>query len=189
MKGSISRTARRLRDAVVVVSVLCGPSAVQVRAQGAPERVFASDAGLVLNFIKADKSADFEMVVEKLHEVLQQSAKPERRKQAESWKVFKSPDPVTGGSVLYVFVIDPAVTGADYTVSTALAEALTQTELTEIYAKYAGAYAAGQNIVNLTLVADFARPPSPAAAASRVQSDARQERPAGRVPANGTAPR
>ena len=59
----------------------------------------------------------------KLKEALQKSEKPERKQQAASWKVFKSPDPAAGGNVLYVFIIDPAVKGADYTVSTILAEA------------------------------------------------------------------
>ena len=49
------------------------------QAQAAPvTRVFASDAGMVLNFIKPDKTADFEAVVAKLKEALQKSAKPER---------------------------------------------------------------------------------------------------------------
>ncbi len=78
---------------------------------------------MVLNFIKPDKTADFEAVIAKLKEALQKSEKPERKQQAASWKVFKSPDPAAGGNVLYVFVIDPAVKGADYTVSTILAEA------------------------------------------------------------------
>ena len=70
--------------------------------------MFASDAGMVLNFIKPDKTADFEAVMAKLKEALQKSDKPERKQQAASWKVFKSPEPAAGGNVLYVFVIDPA---------------------------------------------------------------------------------
>src|SRR5437868_6699157 len=42
-------------------------------------RVFASDAGLVLNFIKPDKTGDFEAVIAKLKEALQHSDKPERK--------------------------------------------------------------------------------------------------------------
>jgi len=50
-----------------------------------PTRVFASDAGIVLNFIKPDKTADFEMIVSKLKEALAKSDKPERKQQAASW--------------------------------------------------------------------------------------------------------
>src|SRR3982750_1062754 len=124
-------------------------------AQAAPTaRLFASDAGMVLNFIKTDKTADFEAVIVKLKEALQKSEKPEPKQQAASWKVFKSPDPAAGGNVLYVFMIDPAVKGADYTVSTILAEAF-PTEVQTLYKQYAEAYASGQNFVNLQLTADL----------------------------------
>jgi len=78
-----------------------------------PPRLLTSDSGLVLNFIKPDKTADFEGVVAKLREALQKSPKPERRQQAASWKVFKAGEPAASGNVLYVFVMDPAVKGAD----------------------------------------------------------------------------
>ena len=84
------------------------------QAQAAPTaRTFGSDAGMVLNFIKPDKTADFEAVVAKLKEALAKSEKPERKEQAKSWQVFKSPDPAAGGNVLYVFLINPAVKGAE----------------------------------------------------------------------------
>jgi hypothetical protein len=114
--------------------------------------VFASDAGMVLNFIKPDKTADFEGVMQKLKEALQKSEKPERKQQAASWKVFRSPEAAQGGNALYVFVIDPAIKGADYTVSNILAEAYEPAELNEVFKTYAASYASGQNIVNLTLI-------------------------------------
>ena len=115
--------------------------------------VFASDAGMVLNFIKPDKTADFESVMQKLKGALQKSEKPERQQQAASWKVFRSPEAAQGGNARYVFVIDPAVKGADYTVSNILAEAYEPEELNEVFKTYATSYASGQNIVNLTLIA------------------------------------
>jgi len=149
----------------LVVGVL---SASTVYAQAAPpqqaaaptqqaaapptKRVFASDAGMVLNFIKPDKTADFEAVMVKLKEALMKSDKPERKQQAASWKVFKSPDPAGGGNVLYVFMVDPSVKDADYTVSNILAEAFPPAELNTIYKQYADSYAQGQNIINLNLI-------------------------------------
>jgi hypothetical protein len=107
---------------------------------------------MVLNFIKPEKTADFEAVIAKLRDALQHSDKPERKQQAASWKVFRANEPGANGSVLYVFTIDPAVKGADYTVSTILAEAF-PTEVQALYKSYADAYASGQNYVNLKLVA------------------------------------
>ena len=126
------------------------PPAQQTAAAPA-KRVFANDAGMVLNFIKADKTADFEAVMNKLKDALAKSDKPERKAQAASWKIFKAAEPGANGSVLYVFFIDPAVKDADYTVSTILAEAF-PSEVNALYKQYVEAYATGQNFVNLTLV-------------------------------------
>jgi hypothetical protein len=147
----------------LVVGMLSAGSAL---AQAAPaqqaaappaKRVFGSDAGLVLNFIKADKTADFEAVMGKLKEALNKSDKPERKAQAASWKVFKSPEPAAGGNVLYVFVIDPAVKDADYTVSTILAEGF-PTEANALYKTYADVFGTPPgNLLNLTLVSDLGK--------------------------------
>ena len=138
-----------------VLSASASPGSPQTAAQAEEPhnnaRVFASDAGIVLNFIKPDKTADFEAVIAKLRDALQRSDKPERKQQAASWKVFRANEPGANGSVLYVFTIDPAVKGADYTVSTILAEAF-PTEVQALYKSYAEAYASGQNYVNLKLV-------------------------------------
>ena len=128
-------------------------------AQAAPnQRLFPNDAALILNFIKPDKTADFEEVMAKLKEAMQKSDKPERRQQAAGWKIFKSPDPA-GGNVLYVFVIDPAVKGADYQVSNLLLEGLGNTaETSALYTEYAGAYAPqAMNMVNLQLLIDLSK--------------------------------
>ena len=75
--------------------------------------------------------------------------------QAAGWKVFKSPD-MAGMNHLYVFVIYPAVKGADYQISNIIAEAF-PTEANAILAKYADAYAQGMNIVNLNLLQDMGK--------------------------------
>ena len=127
------------------------------QAQAAPQaRTFPNDAAMVLNFIKPDKTADYEAVIVKLKEALAKSEKPERKEQARGWKVFKSPDPAQGGNALYVFIVDPPVKGADYTVSNILAEAFPQ-EVADLYKKYGESYASGMNFVNLTLVADLGK--------------------------------
>ncbi len=124
-------------------------------AQATPapnQRLFPNDGALVLHFIKPDKVADFEMVMTKVKEALAKSEKPERKQQAAGWKVFKSPDPA-GANTLFVFVIDPALKGADYQVSNIIVEGFGNTaESNDILTKYAGAYAQGMNIVNLNLL-------------------------------------
>jgi hypothetical protein len=139
----------------LMLALLAGAPA-DVQAQAAPtERLFPNDAGLVLQFIKPDATANYEQVMVKLKEALQKSERPERKQQAATWKLFKSADPAAGGNVLYVFVIDPSVKGADYTVSTILAEAFSPAEVNELYKLYADAFAQGMNFVNLQLVQNF----------------------------------
>jgi hypothetical protein len=119
------------------------------------QRVFPNDAGMVLNFIKKDKEADFEMVMTKLKEALAKSENPQRKQQAASWKVFKSADPA-GANTLYVYVIDPVVKGADYQVSNIIAEAF-PAEANDILKKYADCYAQGMNILNLVVLQDLGK--------------------------------
>ena len=159
---SRSKVAIGLAAGLLSATAVFGQAApIQQPAQQAQAtaatRVFASDAGIVLNFIKPDKTADFETVVARLKEALAGSTRPERKQQAASWKVFKSPEAAAGGSVLYVFVMDPAVKGADYTVTNILTEAFPSEDVVALYKQYAGAFAPGQNFVNLTLVADMAK--------------------------------
>ena len=122
-----------------------------------PTRVFSAGTGIVLNFIKPDKTKDFEAVIEKLKEALEASTNPQRQEQAASWRVYKSPDPAAGGSVLYVYIVDPVIKGADYAVTNILAEAFSGDEQTALFKQYVDSYATGQNFVNLSLVSELGK--------------------------------
>ena len=111
---------------------------------------------MVLNFIKPDHTADFEAVSARLKDALQKSPKPERQRQAASWKVYKASEAGPSGSVLYVFTMEPAVKDADYTVSTILAEAFPAEAMT-LLKQYSEAYASGYNFINLSLIQDLAK--------------------------------
>ena len=118
------------------------------------ERVFGAEAGVILNAVRADGTDDFETVLGRLAEALAASADPVRRQQAQGWRVFRAAEPGPSGSVLYVFLIDPVVPGADYGVARVLAEAFPD-EAGELYALYSGAYADGQTLLNLEPVEAF----------------------------------
>ena len=133
------------------LSITSGAIDPQATSQG---RIFNSDAGIMLKFIKPERAADFEATVAKLKEALQQSSFPERRRQGASWKVFRAVEPAPNGDAIYVFEIDPAIKGADYTVSRILEEAF-PVEASFLYRRYADSYSAGQSIVDLTLIASF----------------------------------
>jgi hypothetical protein len=177
MRSTMSLAVRRrpalfgLMLAVALLALFVGPSYGQTTqaapppaAQAAPAqpqtpppgRIFGSDAGLIFNTIKPDKTADFEMIIGKLKAALAKSTDPVRKQQAASWKVFKSVDPGPAGNVLYIFVVDPAVKGADYTVSKILAEGF-PAEVQDLFKTFSAAYGGGQNLVNLQLVADLGK--------------------------------
>jgi hypothetical protein len=114
--------------------------AAPAQAPAAPSPfVFPGDAGVILNFVKPDKTADFEMVLGKLKEALAKSEKPERKAQAAGWKVFKASEPGPSGAVIYVFVMDPVAKGAEYKVGDILVEAFAAEGQT-LYKTYSEAY-------------------------------------------------
>jgi len=120
------------------------PSAQQPAAAPAPGRTFSSDAGMLFNMIKPDKTADFEAIIARVKEALAKSPNPIRKQQAAGWKVFKSVEPgmpLPDGTraVLYIFYIDPAVKDADYTVTKILAEAF-PSEVQDLYNKLVACY-------------------------------------------------
>ena len=126
------------------------PPAQQAQAAKSPY-VFAADGAVILNFVKADKTADFEMVMGKLKEALAKSDKPERKQQAASWSIFKAGEQGPNGSVIYVSLMYPAVKDADYSVGTILSEVF-PTEAQALYKSYSESYGQpAQNILNLTL--------------------------------------
>jgi len=112
-------------------------------------RVFASDHGIIFNAIRPDKVMDFEVVLGKLRDAVTNSKDPVRQQQGWGWKIYKSTEPGPNASVLYVFVMDPAVKGADYGVAKILAEAYPN-EIMELYRMYTTSFAtAGQTLINL----------------------------------------
>jgi len=124
---------------LLVGALAASPARAQQPAAPSPF-VFNSDAGVILNFVKADKTADFESVLNKLKEGLAKSEKPERKAMAAGWKIFKASDPGPGGAVIYVFIIDPAAKGQEYSVGNLLVEAF-GAEGQTLYKTYSDSYA------------------------------------------------
>lgn len=118
--------------------------------------MFSSDAAMLTFYIKADKAADFEKVMAKLHEALANSDKPERRQQAAGWKLYKAADPGPNNSVLYINFLSPTLKGADYTISKILAEVFPQ-EVQQLFPMYRDAFA-GLARAELSLIQDFGAP-------------------------------
>ncbi len=131
------------------------PAAAPAQAAPAPQaRVFTGDMGLMFNVIKPDKTADFEMVMGKLKEAFAKSDDPVHKQMAQGWRIIKNPEPIQGGNYLYVFLIDPVVKDADYTVSRVLAKAF-PVEVQELFKTYAACFAGGVTLQNYVNVVDM----------------------------------
>lgn len=160
--ASCSTLARRVALAALALTcIVAGPSvaaaqeqpAPQPQQQAAPGLVFASDAGMILNYIKADQTAVFEEVMGKIKEALAKSEDPVRKQQAAGWKVFKAVEPGPNGASIYIFVMDPVVKDADYGMAKILVEAFPQ-EARALWDKLTPAYA-GSNRLNLQVIQRF----------------------------------
>ena len=62
--------------------------------------------------------------------------------QAQGWKIFSALEPGPNATSLYVFVIDPAVPGADYGLGRILADAYPE-QIQEIWKLYTGSVTGG----------------------------------------------
>jgi hypothetical protein len=111
-----------------------------------PQKCQDCEVALITMLIKPDKTADFEMVLNKVKEALAKSDKPERKQQAAGWVIFKSAELVQGNAV-YTMRIDPIVKGAEYDLMRIIAEVF-PVEVQEIFAKYKDSFG-GRGVAEL----------------------------------------
>jgi hypothetical protein len=142
------------------------PTAPAAPAQTPQPRTFTAPVGLLFNTVRADRVDDFEKAMGYLQAALASSTDARVRAQAAGWRIFKATEGAPGGAVLYVFVLDPTVTGADYSLGRILADAyLDQAKLQEIWKLYTGSVTGG-SLLNLTPLkpapAETTKPAAPA---------------------------
>ena len=146
----------------VVLAVLIGAvfgfgvqELVRAEAQN-PVANFNEGAGFIQAVIEGDKTDDFESVMQKVKEALQNSENSTRQQQAAGWKIYRTDVAQQGGNVLYFMVIDPAVRDANYTISTILSEGYPSGgEAQSLYGMFSGSFAGGMARINMELVNDF----------------------------------
>jgi hypothetical protein len=120
-------------------------------AAPATARTFSAPTGILFNAVRPDRVADFEKVMGYLQVALAASTDATVRAQAQGWRIFKATEPGPNGSVLYVFLLDPAAPGADYSLGRILADAQPDpARLQEIWKLYTDSVASGGSLLNLT---------------------------------------
>jgi hypothetical protein len=150
-----------LAGAITILPAL-SPSLGRVHAQAAapaaPQKLtFDGDIALWSIAVKADKTADFEMVMTKLKEALAKSEKPEAKQQAAGWKVMKGVK-LPNGDVIYTQVINPVVKGADYTVMQNIYDSFPDpAERTKYYDMYRASFSQNLGVNTGTIVLDLGK--------------------------------
>ena len=135
-------------DAAADAEPPAGDAEEQPEEAEQPAGTFEAPAGLVLSYIKSDGGGDFERVMARIGAALAGSEDEERRELLSGWRLYRALEPGPGGEILYVWLIDPAVAGADYAVPELLGEALPD-ESQELFDAFSAAFGSGQALINL----------------------------------------
>jgi hypothetical protein len=160
LSGFLPAVSRRAIVVVGVAALVGVGSYSTIKAQQTPPAAapqqpkmpFAPEAksGLIYFTVKDADAADFESTFPKIKEALGKSDKAERKQQAAGWKVYKLPP--ANGSIVYICIVDPVVTGADYDPMKILTEAF-PTEAQALFAKFKGVQSI--NMTAIDKVADL----------------------------------
>lgn len=92
-----------------------GVAPVSARAQApAPssDYRFSAATGMLVFHVHRDRTADFELVMSRITTGLRATSSEERQGQAAGWRFFRARD--TTDAAIYVVVVDPVVSTADY---------------------------------------------------------------------------
>ena len=126
-------------------------------AQAPSPYTFPGGAGLVLNFIKPDNTAEWEAMIDKIVQAMKASENPQRKAQAAAWKILKSTEQPVKEAVLYFWRLEDAPTDAEYSMVKILQE-LFPKEAAAMYKEYSDSYVPpAQQIFHLSLVKDFSK--------------------------------
>jgi hypothetical protein len=126
-------------------------------AQDKPTLVFQNDAGLIIFYVKPDKTADFEELMTKLKDGLTKMEAPEAKQMLAGMKLFKTPVAAGATVASYVLFADPIVKNTEYWLLSLLYKAY-PAEAQALYAKWQDVKAANPAqpaILDLTQVIKF----------------------------------
>jgi len=121
-----------------------------------PKMSFSGAAGMLLVPIKPDQTAAFEEMATKLKSSLAASTDATLKTAGAAFKFYKAAEPM-GANALYVVLVDPAVANTEYDFFMLINKTLTEEQQrdpanVEAFKRWAGAFAAGPNRLNLTPV-------------------------------------
>ena len=136
--------------ALVLLSIVLMPLYDRVGPQ--EPLIVTERAAVILNPVKPDSTAEFELGLEQLRAALATmtaSLHPAKRQKAQGWKIYRAEEPL-GTNVLYVFVLNPALPYGDYSFKNLLEESMPAAEAELALRRLSGSLAGAQTVINLT---------------------------------------
>ena len=113
--------------------------------------VLGANGGLVVNYIKPDKTVVFDFMIGQLKAAMAESRQSTLCEQAARWKVLRTSESGPDGTAVYVFAFDPGPQNVDYRLSTVVAEAIPRNP-DEFYRRLLDLYASRQNVIEAAAV-------------------------------------
>jgi hypothetical protein len=133
---------------------------VPVAAPPPVTRAFSAPNGVLFNTVRIERQKDFELFLGYLRQALDKATDPGVQSQARGWRMFKAVEPGPNNTALYVFLFDPAVADADYSLGRILADAYPDAvQLNEIWKLYTSAVVGGGSLLNLNPLTPVVPPP------------------------------
>ena len=121
---------------------------------------FETEVGLLLVAVKPLAVADYEAMIVALQEAMATTTDEELREIAKGWRVFKAGQTDAKANAIYVHLLQPTVTTADYRPSMLLDKLLAGAPL-ELLAKYRDSFAVPPTKLPLTEFANMTVKPVP----------------------------
>lgn len=149
--------------AALVVGVMLGTSlSTRTDALAQPSVRFSGESAVLMNFVAPAKTADFERVMRAYSVGLAESDNAVSNQMGAGLKVFRAAEPGLNNTVLYLWIVDPVVSGANYAVTQVLNDEGqpgppgNDVEVQGLYEAYIGSLVGGgQQQVDMTLVMEF----------------------------------
>ena len=149
--------------AALVIGAVMGTSlATRTDALAQASVTFSGESAVLLNFVAPGKTADFERVMRAYRAGLSGSDNAESNQMGDGLKVFRAAEPGLNNTVLYLWIVDPVVPGANYAVTQLLDDEVQPgppgngVEVQELYEAYIGSLeGGGQQQVDMALVMEF----------------------------------
>jgi len=160
MLSEQSRKSRLWVGTAIIAALALGVSlgtsfAPRSEAAAQPVLNFSGGSAILMNFIAPGKTADFEGVMRAYGNALSSSENAEHNQMGRGLKIYRAAEPGQNNTVLYMWFVDPVVSGANY----AVAQVLNDVVPTEVQGLYDTLVAAmeggGQQTINMDLVMEF----------------------------------